>query len=221
MNHVIHIDATIGDGPGELSASWLRSQLPADGRPVELRIHSEGGTVFEAFAMLDLLTAYPGPVRAVVSSMALSAASLLLTACGEVEISGNGYLMIHDPYLDDPALTGSQRALLASLADRMVTLYAEKTRKPESTIRRMMAAETFLDAAESVRLGLADRVTDQLGKRLSAAPAVVARLKKAKAAGHTATARWHAAVLACGSVSEANRRNPGLRLAMLDEVNRR
>jgi hypothetical protein len=31
---VIRIDGPIGQGPGEISARWVRSQLPADGSPI-------------------------------------------------------------------------------------------------------------------------------------------------------------------------------------------
>ena len=57
---VILLDGVIGNDAGEFSASWLRSQLPVDGREIVLKIHSEGGSVFEAFAMFDMLADYRG-----------------------------------------------------------------------------------------------------------------------------------------------------------------
>lgn len=77
---VISIDAPLGQAEGELSARWLRAQMPTDGRDVVLQVHSEGGSVFEALSMIDILNAYSGRVKAIVSSMALSAASLILSA---------------------------------------------------------------------------------------------------------------------------------------------
>ena len=77
----IQIDAPLGTLPGELSARWLRSQLPTDGQDVVLAVHSEGGAVLESLAMCDLIQSYNGKVTAIVSSMALSAASLVTSVC--------------------------------------------------------------------------------------------------------------------------------------------
>ena len=50
---VIRIDGVIGTGEGEVSAAMVRSQLPTNGQPIEVKIHSEGGNVFEGFAIHD------------------------------------------------------------------------------------------------------------------------------------------------------------------------
>ena len=213
---VIMIDAPIGQALGEISARWLRGQLPSDAAPVVLLVHSEGGSVFEAFALIDLLKAYPGRIKAVVSGFALSAASLLLTAADEVEITLNSYLMLHHPRMDDAELSPTEKDLLESLSEKMVGMYAKRSRQSVGTIRRMMAAETFLDATEAVRLGFADRIVEPSQPRLARTPAVVAKRKRKS---QTATARWATAVLASGSVTIANRNNPGLRQKMLREVN--
>jgi ATP-dependent protease ClpP protease subunit len=218
----ITIDGPIGQEPGEFSARWLRSQLPTTGEDITLQIHCEGGSVFEGFAMLDVLAAYPGKVRAIVSSMALSMGSVLLCGCDEVSATANSYVMLHNPHMDDAEVTDSETKLLGSLAERMVNLYAGKMRKPSSAVRQMMAEETFLSASEAVNCGLADKIVDPSRLSISgrAIPRrIVARIKAASPVGATATARWRSAVLACGSSSAANKSHPGLRAAMLREVN--
>ena len=217
----IRIDGPIGQGPGEYSARWLRSQLPADGSPIEVKIHSEGGSVFEAFAMFDTIKGYSGRKTATVESMAFSAASLLLCAFDDVAITENGYTMVHAPYFDNEETPKSERQLLASLRERMIGIYSEKTRKPIATISRMVDEETFLDAESSVSLGIVNRVARASSAVMARMPArILARIKAAKP-GASATARWNAAVSACGSVSKADKKHPGLRLEMLAEVNKR
>lgn len=221
----IHIDKPIGNLPDEISARWLRSQLPTTGEDITLQIHCEGGSVFEGFAMLDVLAAYPGKVRAVVSSMALSMGSVLLCGCDEVSATENSYVMLHNPHMNDDEVTDSEAKLLGSLSERMVTMYAGKMRKPASVVRQMMAAETFLSASEAVSIGLADRIVDASRLQISARAIprrIVARIKAASPVGTTAKAKWDAAVRACaGNVTLANKQNPGLRLKMLAEVNKR
>jgi ATP-dependent Clp protease protease subunit len=221
----IRVDAPIGQESGELSAKWLRSQLPATGEDITLQIHCEGGSVFEGFAMLDVLAAYPGKVRAIVSSMALSMGSVLLTACDEVAATENAYFMMHDCHMDGNEVTDSEAKLLGSLSERLVTMYAGKMKKPASVVRQMMAAETFLSANEAVSCGLADKIVDASRLQISARAIprrIVARIKAALPIGNTATARWRFAVLASGGdVSAADKQNPGLRQRMIAEANRR
>lgn len=226
MTKTIHIDRQIGNLPDELSARWLRSQLPSTGEDITLQIHCEGGSVFEGFAMLDVLAAYPGKVRAIVSSMALSMGSVLLCGCDEVSATANSYVMLHNPHMDDAEVTDSETKLLGSLAERMVNLYAGKMKKPASVVRQMMAEETFLSSSEAVSCGLADKIVDASRLQISARAIprrIVARLAVAKAhTGTTATAKWRSAVLASGGDTlKADRLNPGLRQRMIAEANRR
>jgi len=218
---IISIDAPLGQAPGELSAKWLRSQLPADGGNVTLQVHCEGGSVFECFAMLDVLGSYRGKKKAIVSSMALSAASLLLTGCDEIEVTPNSYLMLHNAHMDDSELSSTEQGLLNNLSERMVGMYSTRSRQPASKIRQMMDAETFLDANESVRLGFADRIVNPSNLRIVARAIPMRIVARMKSPAQTATAKWNAAVSACGSVTLANKKNPGLRLKMLAEFNAR
>jgi ATP-dependent Clp protease protease subunit len=225
----IRIDGPIGQEPGELSAKWFRSQLPPDGSPVEVKFHSEGGSMFEAFAIFDTVKAYRGRKTATVESMAFSAASLLLCAFDDVAISPNGYTMVHAPYFDGDDGPKSERELLASLREKMIGIYAEKTRKPIATISRMIDEETFLDAESSISLGIVNRVARASSAVMARMPSrIVARIKAALPVGNTATARWKSAVDALASrmpkakaMAEVEKSHPGLRLKMLDEVNGR
>ncbi len=225
---MIWIDAPIGQEPGELSARWLRGQLPIDGREVTLQVHCEGGSVFEALAMIDVLTSYRGKVRAVVSSMALSAASLLLTACDDVQVTSNSYLMLHNSRMDDAELSPTEADLLDSLNERMVGMYAARSRQPASEIRRMMADETFLDANESVRLGFADKVVTASNLRIVARAIPKRIVAQIKTPSRTATARWREAVDAkaatttrAKAILAVDKEQPGLRLKMIAEANKR
>jgi enoyl-CoA hydratase/carnithine racemase len=107
----------------------------------------------------------------------------------------------------------------------MVNLYAGKMRKPASVVRQMMSQETFLSSSEAVSCGLADKIVDASRLSISARAIprrIVARIKAPSPVGKTATARWRSAVLASGGdVSAADKQNPGLRLKMIAEANRR
>ena len=162
---VIRIDGVIGTGEGEVSAAMVRSQLPAHGNePIEVKIHSEGGNVFEGFAIHDALASYAGPKSLSIESSAFSIASFIAMAFDDVSISPNGYMMLHNPYAgvegDDEELAKSSM-MLAQLKSSMIKAYATRSGKSEDEIRAILKDETYLNAEQSVAMGFATRITGQ------------------------------------------------------------
>jgi ATP-dependent protease ClpP protease subunit len=164
MSLEIVIDGIIGTGANEISAQFVKSQLPATGEPITVKIHSEGGSVFEGFAIYDALASYPGQKTAVIESSAFSIASFIPMACDQIEITPNGYMMLHNPYVeamgDDEALA-KQSALLSQLKSNMVTAYSQRTGKSSDEILAILKEETYFNATDAVAMGLANRITEK------------------------------------------------------------
>lgn len=223
----ILIDGIIGTGPGEISSRWFRSQLPGSGQPVAIRIHSEGGSLFEALAIFDILKAHNGRKTAVVESVALSAASVILCAVDSAKVTPNGYVMIHSPYMEDDELSPGETALLSSLRQRLVSIYSAKTGKPQSAIAQLLDAETFFDAEAAVDLGIVQgihRTAGVLARRIPAA--VLARLRSPSRPAKTIWREKVQARMAAGltfqrAISAVAKANPKLRARLVEEANRR
>lgn len=164
MSHEIIIDGIIGTGKGEISAQMVKAQLPSTNEPITIKIHSEGGSVFEGFAIYDALSAYQGQKTAIIESSAFSIASFIPMACDQVEITPNGYMMLHNPYVaiegDDEELS-KQSQLLGQLKTNMVNAYVQRTGKSEDEIRAILKQETYLNASDSVAMGFCNRITDK------------------------------------------------------------
>lgn len=161
----IRIDGVIGTDEGEVSAAWLRSELPANGtEPIRVSVHSEGGSVFEGFACHDVLAEYKGPKTIAVESTAFSIASFIAMAGDEIEMSPNAYFMLHNPRIniegDDEEL-GKNAKMIADLKNNMVNAYAQRTGKSVDEIQSVLKAETYFNATDAVAFGLADRVTQK------------------------------------------------------------
>lgn len=131
------------------------------GEELLVRIDSEGGSVFEGFSIYDAISAYQGPKRSVIESAAFSIASLIALACDEIEITANGYMMIHNPYAmvegDDSELA-RKSDLLSKLKATMAKVYQSRTGRSEDEVLRMMKDESFFDATEAKSVGLVDTV---------------------------------------------------------------
>jgi ATP-dependent protease ClpP protease subunit len=165
MTKTIRIDGVIGSSDGEISAVMIREQLPENGTdPIAVKIHSEGGSVFEGFAIHDAFAAYQGPKTLSIESSAFSIASFIACAFDDVEISSNGYMMLHNPYAQvegDDEDFARQSEMLGKLKTSMVAAYAQRSGKSEDEIKAILKNETYLNAQQSVEMGLAKRIAGQ------------------------------------------------------------
>jgi ATP-dependent Clp protease protease subunit len=161
----IVIDGVIGRGKGEISSTMVLDQLPTDGSPIHVKIHSEGGEVFEGFRLHDVFANYPGQKKITIESSAFSIASFIPTAFDEVEITPNGYLMLHPPRLNMDEATSSdldqKSVLLKQLEQSMYQAYANRTGKSIEEIKAICEKDTFLNAQQCVELGLVNRITQK------------------------------------------------------------
>ena len=231
----ILLDKPIGNELGEISVSEIKRQLAkANGQPITVRIHCEGGSCFEGFAMFDAFKAYAGPKKCIVESAAFSMASLVAMAFPERQITANGYLMLHRPYVD----SGESLPVMESIRKRMVSIYCEGTRRPRQAIEAMMNVETFLDASESVRNGFCTGIIGSGAKAVALFQSMIKRhdsfrkcivAKLGSQHGISTQAKWKQAVtesMASGldrhkAVNAVDRSHPGLRQRMIAEANGR
>lgn len=133
--------------------------LPESVSEIVLRINSPGGEVWEAMAILNMLGAHRARVVAVVDGLAASAASFIAASCDETVMSPGSQMMIHSPHSISWGNAAEMRKtalFLDTLEESMVEVYTAKA--GEQDWASLLAEETWLTAAATVELGLADRV---------------------------------------------------------------
>ncbi len=131
--------------------------------PLNLRLNSPGGSVFDAVAIYNALQRHEGSVTVTIDGIAASAASYIAMAGDTVVMPENTFLMIHDPSGMVMGNAGDMRSMaeaLDKIAGSLVRGYAAKSGRPDEGIAALMAAETWLDAADALELGLADKVIE-------------------------------------------------------------
>lgn len=132
------------------------------GKPVDIRIDSLGGDVYEGFAIASAIQRYKGETTAHIDGIAASAASYIAMMADKVVMSSFAQLMIHD------AWTYAQ-GNAQELADVVAQLAAL-----DSTIAGIISARSGMELAdEALELGLVDekvatekRVADALDRTL-------------------------------------------------------
>jgi ATP-dependent protease ClpP protease subunit len=151
----------------DVLASDVKDQLAEADRNEELivRIDSPGGSVFVGNAIHSAILSYDGPKRAIVESFAGSIASYILTAFDRVDITANGYVMIHNPSMKsdgDDEDHERDAKLLREIKSQMIEAYVKKLNDTPDNVAAMMKSETFFSAGEAVEAGL---VTSIVGER--------------------------------------------------------
>jgi ATP-dependent Clp protease protease subunit len=161
---VFNIYSEIGetwDGTGVTPEKLATFLDKADGKDIVVNINSPGGNFFDGLAMHTMLSEYDGNVTVKIVALAASAASMIAMAGDEILIAEAGLIMIHNAW--SIAIGNSKDfAEAAQTLDKfdasMATLYVSKTGIKSKDIRDMMDAETWLDGAEAVSQGFADKM---------------------------------------------------------------
>ena len=148
-----------------VSAKGFLAELGAlpDGVPVDLRLNSPGGSVFDAVAIFNALTRHTGTITVWIDGIAASAASYVAMAGDEIVMPENAFLMIHDPsgiVMGTAADMRDMAATMDKIAGSMVRGYAARSGKSEEEIASLMAAETWFDAKDALDAGLATRMVE-------------------------------------------------------------
>ncbi len=127
----------------------------------ELRISSNGGDIFAAIAIHNLIKEKNITVR--IDGLAASAASLIAVAGKRVLMASNAQMMLHNPTV---GLMGFftkadlERAAAGLAASESSILRSYAIRIPVETAKALLDRETWLGAEEALELKLIDEVTE-------------------------------------------------------------
>lgn len=136
--------------------------------PIDVRINSGGGDVFDGVAIHSLLSRHPGTVNVYVDGLAASAASFIMLAGETVKASRNSMIMVHDAMtMTFGAAAAHQRAidLLAKVSDNIADMYAERAGEDAAFWRAKMTENgedgVWYTGLEALDAGLVDEIAGQ------------------------------------------------------------
>ena len=175
-DNTISVLDVIGADPwsgGGVTAARVAGALRAIGRKeVTVQINSPGGDMFEGIAIYNLLREHTARVTVQVLGLAASAASLIAMAGDEIRMATGSSMMIHKPWGvvvgDDEDMTEAA-GIFRSFGESMADIYQARTGRKRGDVLAIMAAETWLDAADAVAERFADTLDEQPAALASAA----------------------------------------------------
>jgi len=151
-----------GIGANDVAAA-LRDAGPG---PINVRLNSPGGDVFDGVAIHSLLARHPGTVTVYVDGLAASAASFIMLAGDRIVSARNAFVMIHGAMTATYGNAGTHREaaeLLDKVSDNIADMYAERAGEDPQHWRDLMDANredgTWYTGQEALDAGLVDELT--------------------------------------------------------------
>lgn len=129
--------------------------------PINLRINSPGGDVFDGMAIHNALISRAAPVNVTIDGIAASAASFIAMAGTTIAMHELSQLMIHNAW---GLCLGNRHDMLdvatelEKLDGQMAAVYARRAGKPVADLAAAMDAESFYTSTEAKAFGLCDTV---------------------------------------------------------------
>ena len=171
----VYIYGTIGEdswSPNDENRAKAFSQTLAElsPKPLDIRIDSTGGDVYEGFAIASAIQRYEGETHAFVDGIAASAASYIAVMADKVTMNDFSMFMIHDAW----TLALGNRHELRDLADRLeyidstiAGIIAARSALDIDQVKEAMDAETWYTGGDALEAGLCDEVIET-GQRMAA-----------------------------------------------------
>ncbi len=129
--------------------------------PIELHIHSEGGSAFAGIAAYDCIRTCKAPVHTYIDGCAASAATLLFVAGTKRFLNKNSFMLIHQL---QATVHGKFEELKDELKnqqeimDNVKNIYLETSTLSESEIIELMKHDLWLNSKTTLQYGLADEI---------------------------------------------------------------
>ncbi|CAH6983059.1 Prophage Clp protease-like protein [Vibrio chagasii] len=146
------------------AADMVAALAPYVERDIDLHILSDGGSVWEGFAIYSALKDHKGKITGIIDGVCASISSLIAMACDELLIRPFAQFMIHEAQIGSDYKQASEYRELADALDQMndsmAEAFAAKTGKTTEEVRADMQSDFWLRGQEAVDYGLCDGLYD-------------------------------------------------------------
>ena len=133
--------------------------------PINLRINSLGGDVFDGMAMYNVIKRREAKTTVYIEGIAASIATIIALGADEVIMAENSLFMIHNAWGGTMGEAKDMRKTaetLDKISSELTDIYRKKTGLSNDVLAEMMDAETWLNADEAYELGFVDTISDSI-----------------------------------------------------------
>ena len=153
----------------DLTEKLLYLETVGPGKEIIFYMNTPGGSITAGMAVYDTIKLITSPVTVVVTGMAASMGSILLSAAkkGRRLLYPHARVLIHQPLITGrmvgPATDiNIQAKEMEKIRDELNHILAAASGQPIDKIARDSDRDFYLNASEAIAYGLADRVVDKV-----------------------------------------------------------
>jgi len=129
--------------------------------PIYLHINSSGGTLLDAFAVIDTIKSSPVKIISIIEGHAASAATLISVVCHERYIRTNALMLIHELRAGNWGKFSDMELEIQNLTDMMKTLttiYKTHTKLTDKDLKQILHKDRYWNAEKCLQKGLVDKI---------------------------------------------------------------
>ncbi len=133
--------------------------------PINLRINSLGGDVFDGMAMYNVIKRREAKTTVYIEGIAASIATIIALGADEVVMAENSLFMIHNAWGGASGEAKDMRKTaetLEKITSELTDIYVKKTGLSYDAVAQMMDEETWLNAEEAYKLRFIDTISDSI-----------------------------------------------------------
>jgi len=133
--------------------------------PINLRINSLGGDVFDGMAMYNIIKRREAKTTVYIEGIAASIATIIALGADEVVMAENSLFMIHNAWGGTSGEAKDMRKTaetLDKITSELTDIYVKKTGLSYDALAEMMDEESWLNAQEAFDLGFIDTISDSI-----------------------------------------------------------
>ena len=136
-------------------------KMNIDHLPIYLHIHSDGGSILAAFAVIDAIKKSRVPVYSVIEGSVASAGTLISVVCSKRFMTPNAYMLIHQL---SSVCWGKMSEIedefkhLTELTEHIQRIYREYTKIPKKQLNELLKHDLWLNSDTSLKYGLVDEL---------------------------------------------------------------
>ncbi len=153
----------------DITEKLLYLESVAPGKDITFYINSPGGSITAGMAVYDTMKLVTSPITVVVTGMAASMGSILLSGApkGRRLLYPHSRVLIHQPLISGrmvgPATDiNIQAKEMEKLRAELNQILADASGQPLERINRDTDRDFYLNAPEAIAYGLADRIVDKV-----------------------------------------------------------
>lgn len=164
-SRIVKLDGNVNQELADrVTAELLFHEAASPGTPITMLINSNGGSVADGWAIIDMMNMISSPVHtcAIGKASSMAATILLCGAKGHRSATPNARIMIHEASLsgaggqaDDMAISAQE---LEHTKSRMLKLYSMATGTSVKELSKKMGRDYYMYAAEAKEIGIIDSI---------------------------------------------------------------